>query len=195
MLVAALVGCGGPPATHYYLLESTPRVDRSSVTAEGGTTVGVRPFQVDPPYDQDRIVYRVRDRSTEVGFYAYHRWATPLSRMLPRAVAAGLDDSVGVRLIEPVVSGRSYDGYLVGRVLAIEEVDHEGGQDVVLRIELGLRTANGTELWSDVLTAEDTIETREVGEIVEQMNRALGQAIEGVREEFGQAVIGLRVDD
>ena len=195
MLVAGLVGCGGPPATHYYLLEVTPRAESASTAADRGLTVGVRSFQVDPPYDQDRIVYRVRDRSAEVGFYAYHRWATPLSRMLPKAVATGLDDTEGVRLIEPVVNGRNYDAYVVGRVLAIEEVDHDGGQDVVLRIELGLRAADGTESWSEVLTAEDTIDTREVGDIVEQMNRALGRAIEDVRGEFGRAVSDLRADD
>lgn len=193
VLVVGLSGCGGPPATHYYLLELTPRVEPASTTAERGSTVGVRSFQVDPPYDQDRIVYRVRDRSAEVGFYAYHRWATPLSRMLPLAVSEGLKGAEGVRLIEPVVNGRTYDAYLVGRVLAIEEVDHEGGQDVVLRLELGLHAADDTELWSEVLTAEDTIDTQEVGEIVEQMSRALGQAIDGVRGSFGQAISAPRV--
>ena len=28
-------------------------------------------------------MYRVGEDSPEVGFYAYHRWAAPLSRMLP----------------------------------------------------------------------------------------------------------------
>lgn len=187
LLAVVPLGCGGPPATHYYLLEVTPR-GVGAAAVEHGLTVGVRAFQVDPPYDQDRIVYRVRERSAEVGFYAYHRWATPLSRMLPRAVASGLDDTDGLRLIEPAVTGRTYDAYLVGRVLTIEEVDHPGGQDVILRFELGLRSADGTELWSEVLTAEDTIATRDVGAIVEQMNRALGQAIDGVRDSFGRAI-------
>ena len=173
MLVLALVGCGGPPATHYYLLELTPRVDtNASDSVERGLTVGVRSFQVDSPYDQDRIVYRVRDRSAEVGFYAYHRWATPLSRMLPRAVATGLDGTDGVRLIEPA-----------------------GGQDVVLRFDLGLRSADGSELWSELVTAEGTIDTREVGAVVEQMNRVLAQAIVEVRGSFAQAITDLRVDD
>jgi len=196
MLVLALVGCGGPPATHYYLLELTPRVDaNASDPVEGGLTVGVRSFQVDSPYDQDRIVYRVRDRSAEVGFYAYHRWATPLSRMLPRAVVTGLDGTEGVRLIEPAVAGRTYDAYLVGRVLTAEEVDHAGGQDVVLRFDLGLRSADGSELWSELVTAEGTIDTREVGAVVEQMNRGLAQAIVEVRGSFARAITDLRVGD
>ena len=189
MLAAMLVGCGGPPATHYYLLELTPQVAADTAAgAERRLTVGVRTFQVDPPYDQDRIVYRVRERSSEVGFYAYHRWAAPLSRMLPLAVATGLEGADGLRLIEPVVNGRSYDAYLVGRVLTLEEVDHSGGQDIVVRLKLALRTDDGAELWSEVLTAEDTINTKDVGEIVERMSRVVGEAIEGARSSFGQAI-------
>ena len=193
MLAVMLVGCGGPPSTHYYLLETTPRVEAGSSTgAERGLAVGVRTFQVDPPYDQDRIVYRVRERSSEVGFYAYHRWAAPLSRMLPLAVATGLEGAEGLRSIEPAVTGRGYDAYLVGRVLTFEEVDHSGGQDIVVRLKLGLRSGDGTELWSEVLTAEDTIDTQDVGEIVEQMSRVVSRAIEDARGSFGQAIIDAR---
>lgn len=196
LLALAFVGCGKPPATHYYLLELTPRVETAAPgVVERGATVGVKSFQVDSPYDQDRIVYRVRERSAEVGFYAYHRWATPLSRMLPRAVAGGLGGTEGVRLIEPTVPGRTYDAYLVGRVLTVEEVDHAEGQDVVLRFELGLRSADGTELWSELLTAEGTIDTNEVGEIVEQMNLVLGQSIEEIRGSFARAITDARVGD
>jgi len=193
MLAVMLVGCGGPPATHYYLLELTPSVAAGTgAGAERGLTVGVRTFQVDPPYDQDRIVYRVRERSSEVGFYAYHRWAAPLSRMLPLAVATGLDGADGLRLIEPAVTGRSYDAYLVGRVLTLEEVDHSGGQDIVVRLKLGLRSGDGTEVWSEVLTAEDTIDTQDVGDIVEQMSQVVSRAIEQARGSFGQAIIDAR---
>ena len=195
ILALMLVGCGGPPATHYYVLELTPRAEASApAEAERGLTVGVKTFQVDPPYDQDRIVYRTRERSTEVGFYAYHRWATPLSRMLPLAVVTGLEGADGLRLIEPAVTGRSYDAYLVGRVLALEEIDHSGGQDIVVRLRLALRSGDGTELWSEVLTAEDTINTREVGDIVERMSRVMGRAIEAARSSFGQAVSDARAD-
>lgn len=196
MFALALLGCGGPPATHYYLLELTPpSATRAPDLSERGLTVGVRSFQVDSPYDQDRIVYRVRERSAEVGFYAYHRWATPLSRMLPRAVATGLDGTDGVRLIEPAVTGRTYDAYLVGRVLTAEEIDHAGGQDVVLRFDLGLRSADGAELWSELVTAEGTIDTQEVGVVVEQMNRVLSQAIEEIRGSFARAITDAHVGD
>ena len=192
-LAVVATGCGGPPATHYYMLELTPQPHTSTGAGAGdGIAVGIRPFQVDPPYDQDRIVYRVRDRYSEVGFYAYHRWATPLSRMLPLAVASGLAGADGVGRIEPTAAGRTYDAYLGGRLLALEEVDHPAGQDVILRLELSLRGADGQELWSEVLAAEDTIDTREVGDIVERMRQVLARAVDEARGSFEAAISDAR---
>ena len=74
-----LVSCGGAPRTHYFVL-STAAV---SVDASGTGSIGVAPFRVAPPYDGDRIVYRFGEHGPEVGFYPYHLWAAPLSRMLP----------------------------------------------------------------------------------------------------------------
>jgi uncharacterized lipoprotein YmbA len=91
-ILGTLAACGRGPATHYYLLE--PREETSSAAAGSAATVGVRAFHVEPPYDQDRIVYRVGLESSEIGFYAYHRWAAPLSRMVPRVVAEGLDGAL-----------------------------------------------------------------------------------------------------
>jgi len=193
-LALAFVGCGRPPATHYYMLSLVPRADApdSVATHAEGLAVGVRPFEVDPPYDQDRIVYRVKARSTEVGFYAYHRWAAPLSRMLPLVVARGFAGTEGVRSIEPAVGVRGYDAFLSGRVRTIEEVDHSGGQDVVLHIALSLQSVSGEEWWSEVLTARSTVEARDVSQIVEEMNRALGQAIVELRASFADAISDAR---
>ena len=77
-VLALTIGCKAMPTTHYYILE--PRAG-SSDDAGAGVAVGVLPFEVDPPYDQDRIVYRIGADSPKVGFYEYHRWAAPLSRM------------------------------------------------------------------------------------------------------------------
>ncbi len=94
---ALAVGCWGRiPPTHYYVLEL--RGEGHEVNpgpAAGGLEIGVESFAVDPPYDQDRLIYRVGEGSVEIGFYHYHRWATPLSRMLPRVVAVGLRGTPG----------------------------------------------------------------------------------------------------
>jgi ABC-type uncharacterized transport system auxiliary subunit len=137
-------------------------------------------FRVDPPYDQDRIVYRVGEQSAELGFYAYHRWAAPLERMIPRVVAAAFGGVPGVSSIEPVEPGRDYDAYLGGRVLAFEEIDTPDGQRVRVRLALRL-FANDEELWSQTVTGGSAFTTDDVGEVVERMRSALGNALRKAR--------------
>ena len=203
VLLAAIsvVGCSQLPPTHYYVLELDP-APGGAPTGEGAAAsaaadasamsiVGVRPFAVDAPYDQDRIVYRVGEGSAEVGFYAYHLWAAPLSTMLAAAVATGLDGAPGVAAVEPVVGGRTYRAFVNGRVLAVEEIDLADRQIVRAEIELRLVDRDGAELWTDVVTARGETRTEEVGEVVEALSTALGEALGRTRESFGRAVASL----
>ena len=149
VLMAALGGCGSPvPRTHYYVLG--PQDVSRTGTASEGLVIGVETFRVDPPYDQDKIVYRVGEDSVEVGFYPYHRWAAPLARMLPHVAAAAFDGVPGAKSIEAADSRRDYDAYLSGRVLVLEEVDSPDGQRARVRLALRLY-ADGGEIWSDTV--------------------------------------------
>ena len=180
------VGCGGRiPPTHYYVLELHGEGHEVNPgPAVGGLKIGVESFAVDPPYDQDRLIYRVGEGSVEIGFYHYHRWATPLSRMLPRVVAAGLRGTPGVSAIEPAASARDYAATLEGRLLSLEEVDTPEGQRVLVRMHLTLRLADGTEIWTESLAGEGTAESGEVAALVEELCGVLGQVL-------GQARVGL----
>lgn len=191
LLVAlGALGCPGPPLTRYYLLGQLPTAAPGAVTT--GLDVGVRAFEVDPPYDQDRIVYRVGRDDAEVGFYAYHRWAAPLARMLPNLVAARLAGTPGLRSIEPAVPGRRYDAWLAGRVLGLEEIDHDAGQDVEVRIELVLELPDGSRVWSASRRHVETIETRDVGAIVEGLNDVVAGAVDELREPLSGALAEAR---
>jgi uncharacterized lipoprotein YmbA len=194
--IAALLaaGCSQLPPTHYYVLELDPAAAASTgggtVADPSGWTIGVRPFAVDSPYDQDRIVYRVGEGSAEVGFYAYHLWAAPLSSMLAAAVATGLEGAAGISVIEPVAAGRAYRAFLNGRVLAVEEIDLADRQRVRAEVELRLVGPDGAELWSDVLTARGETSTEQVGEVVEALSAALAEALAGTRESLAVALSG-----
>ena len=187
---AAVSACAGIPATHYYELRLAP--DRAGAvrasTNPHGLAVGVRLFQVDPPYDQDRIVYRIGEDSPEIGFYAYHRWAIPLSRMLPGVAAEALRGTARVSSIEPVMPGRDYEALLEGRVLILEEVDLPEGQRVRVRVALVLRLEDGTEIWSETVASESTAQLREVREVVERMSIALEEALGKARDGLGAAL-------
>ena len=186
-LAVTLGGCGGRlPTTHYYVLDPS---DLSSARPLGeGLSVGVRTFRADPPYDQDRIVYRVGRHTAEVGFYAYHRWAAPLERMLPRVVAGSFGDLPGVKSIEPAATGRRYDAYLGGRILAFEEIDTPEGQRVRVQLHLYL-LLDDEEVWSETVTGNDTLTTEDVGQIVQRMRSTLATALESARAGLGQALI------
>jgi uncharacterized lipoprotein YmbA len=182
VLVLTLGGCAGRvPPTHYYVLEprDIPRPETTDA-ASGGWAIGVETFQVDPPYDQDRIVYRVGESSPEVGFYAYHRWAAPLARMLPRVVAAELGGLSGVKSIESIAALREYDAYLAGRVLAFEEIDTSEGQRVRVRLALRLAT-DEDEIWSETVTGDTTLSPDGVGDVVHGMRSALADALRSAR--------------
>ena len=184
-----MVGCSQTPPTHFYVLE----LQQSAAVraqSEEGWAIGVRSFMVDPPYDQARIVYRMREGSPEVYYYAYHHWAAPVSQMLAHSVADGLAGTEGVRSIEPLMPGRPYDAYLEGRVLAVEEVDHAAEQIVRLRIDLLLVSRDDEELWSKSLRLDGTTNTTEVVVIVERMNAMLAQALSEAGPDLAAALAG-----
>ena len=186
--VAAVAGgCARIPTTHFYVLELRDQ-SGNPPNPRDGLTIGVKAFHVDPPYDQDRIVYRIGEASPEVGFYAYHRWAAPLARLVPRVVADGLGPTPGVQVMEPVVPGRDYQAYLTGRLLVLEEIDEPAGQRVRVRIELILRSADGAELWSEALSGEATTQSDQVDAVVAEMSQVLSRAIRDARDGLGRAL-------
>jgi len=176
------IACGGgAPRTHYYLLEPSDLVGSGPETPDStraaGRRIGVRTFVVDPPYDQDRIVYRVGDESTEVGFYAYHRWAVSLARMLPIVTAALLQNAAADTVYEPARASGGYDAYLDGRLFRLEEVDRSDGARVRARLELVLRAPDGEILWSHTAAAESIVQTTEVSVVVDEMRSVLERAL------------------
>ena len=194
LLFGAGPGCTSLPQTHYYLLALEGRASQQSShnpTRPPGLEIGVETFLVDPPYDQDRIIYRVGADSPEIGFYAYHRWAVPLARMLPGVVAEGLQETPGVSSIEPVTPGGVYDARLEGRVLSLEEIDTSLGHTASVRLALTLRTKEGTVIWSDTLSGEATTQTRKVSAVVEKMRAALSLALDTGHEGLASALEGL----
>ncbi|MGH9867444.1 MAG: ABC-type transport auxiliary lipoprotein family protein [Candidatus Polarisedimenticolia bacterium] len=183
IIALASLACAKIPPTHYYTLQI--RQDGSTAASPDltgqGLSIGVLTFEVDPPYDQDRIVYRQSQSSPEVGFYAYHRWAAPLSRMLPRVVSEGLQGTAGITLVEPASSGRDYSGVLEGRVLEIEEIGGPSAPRARMRLSLTLRLKDAGVVWKTILEAEANSPASTVGGIVDTLNAALSSSLDRAR--------------
>jgi uncharacterized lipoprotein YmbA len=180
LLLATLAACAHVPATHYYVLQSRQKDAGSPGMPDAGTrpVIGVEHFEVDPPYDQDRIIYRIGEDSSEIGYYDYHRWAAPLSRMLPGIVASALGDSTSALVLEPAATKRDYDAILDGRVRAFEEIDTPSGPQVEIRIELILRTRDGAPLWARTVGGRRALQTKSVGDLVSLMRSLLEDSLQ-----------------
>ena len=164
----------------------------TSAAADEGKSlrVGVEPFTVDPPYDSDRLVYRLGADSVEVGFYAYHRWAAPLGDLVAVAMAEGLRGNPGFASIEPATAGGDYQAFLRGRVVYLEEIDLPGQQQARLRIEMRLIDADGSTLWSDEVSGSASGQASSVAEIVHQIYAAFDQALEQARSSLAADLPG-----
>ncbi len=190
VFVLACTCSGALPPTHYYTLRPQPAGAGEAAgggaprSAAAGLAVGVETFRVDPPYDQDRIVFRPGPDSTEVGFYAYHRWAAPLGRLVAVAIADGLRDTPGIASIEPAVSTADYSARLGGRVLHLEEVDRPDGPQARIALAIELTGGDGGVLWSGTLRESATGPAATPAEIAGLMERALSRLLERLRGEF-----------
>jgi uncharacterized lipoprotein YmbA len=181
-----VAGCSGSmPTTHYYMLEAQ---DVARSVPDSGLTIGVPALRVAAPYDQDRIVYRVGENSVEVGFYAYHRWAAPLGRMLPPIIAEACQGLTGVQRIEPAEADRQYDAYLHGRLTTLEEIDTPDGVRVLVRLDLRL-VRNGVTVWSETVEHETPIDGNDMPDVVQGMASSIRTAVQTVQPALHDALV------
>lgn len=202
-VLTAALACGSIPATHYYVLapaaaaadpgdlnegarQDGPRQDdvRPGGVRPGGVRLGVETFVVDPPYDQDRLVYRVGRDAPEVGFYDHHRWAAPPGRLVATALAAGLAGTPGVAAVEPATADGRYTALLAGRVVALEEVDLPDRQLARIQVDLKLFDDAGALVWSRLVTAEEGERAETASDVMLQMQRAVAKLVDEVRREL-----------
>lgn len=196
VLIVIGVACAkSAPRIHHYVLRAQAP---SHALASGGSSnaphIGINAFRVDPPYDGDRIVYRVGEQSPEIGLYAYHRWAAPLARMLPSITADTLNGTTGLEAMNPTAPGRRYDATLHGHLLVLEEIDVADGQIVRLRLELTLQSTDGTVLWATRLHEDGRANTDGVADIVDAMEAAIGRALARAGDGLGEAARAIAVE-
>ena len=189
-LSGLVLSCSGSlPITHYYTLRQPRELAllAKSVALEG-LSIGVDSFVVDPPYDQDRLVYRTAPNSSEVGFYAYHRWASPLGRLVAVALAEGLSGTDGIASIKPATSAGTYDARLGGRVIYLEEIDRPTSQEARIALDLRLVDRDGNTLWSQTLSSSVSGQADTASQIMLQMTQAFEDVLTQAREGISEAL-------
>ena len=182
---AGCLGGGNVPRTHHYVLQPPPPPAR---TETGGLRVGVATLEVDPPYDQDRLVYRPAGGGSEIGYYNYHRWAVPLGRLMASSLAGALAGAQGVASAEPLVGGVDYDAVLFGRVIQVEEVELGDRSEARVTLALTLEDGGGEILWRGSLEGSAEGRVLDGGDAMELIQLAFGEVVGQLRRTLGAAL-------
>lgn len=184
LVLVFCIGCSAVPQIRYFELavpasESAVETPAATPQAPAILHLGVDELEVDPPYDQDRLVYRRSAESTEVGFYEFTRWAAPLGQLLQRDLVRQLQRRGDVGQVEELQGLRTYHRVLRGRVLQAEEVDLPDGRVAArLRLELQLADSDGNLCWRGEVGGEVTGHAADGAQVMALLGRAAEQLLD-----------------
>jgi ABC-type uncharacterized transport system auxiliary subunit len=189
-------GCAG--AVHqpkYYTMALAPTLETRVADSPHPITIAVRRFEMAPYLRHGAIAYR--ERSDEVQFYQYHRWAIDPGVAISRAIVDSLRAS-GCFLDVHFYDTRNRSDYLlIGNVEQLDELDYSSELQVgaALSAELiDLRT--GRVVWSGNASKTLRVEQRNVYSVVEGLSTALqadlNQVLPDLERQFPPAVTAAR---
>ena len=177
ILVAILVGCGGPVKyPNYYTLHLPPPPD-PPVAENVHATLAVHEFRSPTYLRQGAIVYKTSPE--QIGFYNYHRWAVDPRAFVTNAVAENLRAGGNFSSVKLFDGRPGVDYVLSGRLDELEEIDYEGG--VKVRVSISAQMVNvvtGAAVWTNSVSEVGTVGQRDVPAVVSAMNGTMGRAIE-----------------
>jgi uncharacterized lipoprotein YmbA len=171
-----LVGCGRVRYPNYYTL-NLPQPPDPPASESTHATLAIREFSAPTYLRQGAIVYKTSPE--QIGFYAYHRWATDPRKVVTNAVIDRLRASAAFARVTPY-DGRPDASYVLsGRLVKLDELDYEGG----VKVEVGLSAqmtsiATGATVWTNAVSEIGEVNRRDVPAVVAEMNGTMERAIE-----------------
>jgi len=189
ILCVLFPACGAARPIRYYQLEIP-----SPVPAPAGTGFGVS-LQVGnidaPPIMRDgRILYQVGTH--EMGAYQYHRWVETPDRVVQDSLVRLLRASGKFQSVDTPRNAVKSDYIVQGKIYEFSEMDKpEIHSRVSLEIELhDART--GRTIWSRIYTEEESVNGKEVPDVVhsldQNLGRGLSQIVAGLDQYFAGSV-------
>jgi len=187
ILVLLLVsGCSGAAhRSRYYTMTLAPKLESRVADSPHPVTIAVRRFETAPYLRQGGIAYR--ERSDEVGFYQYHRWAVEPGVAVSRAIVDSLRASGRFSDVYAYDTHGRADYLLIGNVERLDELDYGSELQVgaALSAELiDLRT--GQVVWSGKASRNLKVEQHNVYSVVEGLNSALQADLNQVLPDLDQ---------
>src|SRR4029077_18374975 len=126
---------------------------------------------------QTAIVYKPSPE--QIGFYAYHRWASDPCEFVTNSVMEHLRASGNFAHVKPYDGRPNIEYVLSGRLERLEEVDYEGGVKVEVAMSAQMTNlATGATVWTNAVSEVGTAGQRDVPAVVAEMNRTMERTIE-----------------
>jgi ABC-type uncharacterized transport system auxiliary subunit len=170
-----LVGCGRVRYPQYYTL-NLPAPPDPPASENAHATLAIREFSAPAYLHQGAIAYKTSPE--QIGFYAYHRWATDPREVVTNAVIDHLRASGAFAIVKPY-DGRPDASYVLsGRLEKLDELDYEGGVKVEIALSAQMTSiATGATVWSNAVAVVGDVNKRDVPTVVSEMNGTMERAI------------------
>jgi len=170
-----LVGCGRVRYPQYYTL-NLPAPPDPPASENTHATLAIRKFSAPAYLHQGAIAYKTSPE--QIGFYAYHRWATDPRDVVTNAVIDRVRASGAFAFVKPY-DGRPDASYVLsGRLEKLDELDYEGGVKVEIALSAQMTSiATGATVWSNAVAVVGDVNKRDVPTVVSEMNGTMERAI------------------
>jgi ABC-type uncharacterized transport system auxiliary subunit len=174
--LAILASCGGKVRYPNYYTLNLPAPPDPPVVNNVHAAVAVREFRAPAYLRQGAIVYKPSPE--QIGFYAYHRWATDPCEFVTSSIIERLRASGGFAGVQPYDGRPGVEYVLSGRLEKLEETDYGGGVKVEVAISAQMtNVATGLTVWSNAVSEVGEVNKHDVPAVVSEMNRTMERAI------------------
>src|ERR1700722_4943049 len=171
-----LTGCAGRVRYPNYYSLNLPAPPDPPAAEKAHARLAIRELRAPAYLSQGSIVYKTSPE--QIGFYAYHRWATDPRDVVTNAVMDRLRASGAFAHVKPH-DGRPGASYVLsGRLEKLNEFDYDGGVKVEVALSAQMtRIDTGATVWTNVVSEVGEVNRRDVPEVVSEMNRTMERAI------------------
>ena len=183
LLLAA--ACGATRPIKYYRLE-IPEPAPATDSARFGVSLQVGNIETPPIMRDGRILYQVGTH--EVGAYEYHRWVETPDRVVQDSLVRLLRSSGVFQSVDTPRTNTKPDYIIQGKIYEFSEMDKP---QVFARVSLEIElhdAKTGRTVWSRIYTNEDSVEGKEVPDVVhsldQNLGRGLSQIVTGLNQYF-----------
>jgi ABC-type uncharacterized transport system auxiliary subunit len=189
-LVFGLIGCGQVPATSYYTFQPDPPVLQNFAPQTWPVVLAIGQFEAEPPYQQDKIVYR--KSPYEVNFYEYRKWLRSTEQIVSDQIVAIIRATHRFKRVHTQPFEVAADYILQGQILMFDQWQNNSTPLVKVKLSYRLLTAADEQVvWSEVLTTTATAASLDMVETIKGFETALQtnvlQALEAMSPIVSQA--------